>query len=136
MPRTRALLLDTHALLWWRSSSSLLPESTRTLIDAAAVRLLSPISLWEVAMLVKKGRVTLDRPTQQWANDLVAQGAVTLSPITPSVAVEAAELNDFHGDPADRIIFASALETRSYLVTKDRAMTEAAKRNASVSTLW
>ena len=129
------VLLDTHALLWWQEGSEQLGAGALTAIDAAARILISPISCWEVAMLVAKGRVALDRPVVRWVDDLVS-GTVAIAELTPRIATAAGSLVDFHGDPADRLIYATAAEGRLTLVTKDRRLAARAATEGDVQVVW
>ena len=84
-------------------------------------------------MLVAKHRLQLDRDTLSWVREALSDEIVTLLPISPSIGVAAGSLGpDFHGDPADRLIVATALETGSVLVTKDRKI----RSFSRVATLW
>ncbi len=83
--------------------------------DALAV---SAISFWEVAMLVNKGRLEMDFPPDVWRQELISRGLIEL-PINGQTGIAAANLQDFHGDPADRIIVATTISTGSSLVTAD-----------------
>ncbi len=134
MSSAEALLLDTHALLWWQAESGRLSTTARERIAAARQLLISPISCWEVAMLVDKGRARLDRPTAAWVRDLLAD--VDLAELTAGIAVAAAELSDFHGDPADRFLYATARAQGSALVTQDRALHAYAEADRAVSVVW
>jgi PIN domain nuclease of toxin-antitoxin system len=79
------------------------------------------MSIWELAMLVSKGRVTLQTPLLDWVREALRTPGLSLVPLTPEIAVESTRLpGNFHGDPADRIIVASARETGSTIVTRDR----------------
>lgn len=129
------LLLDTHALLWWQADSDLLSKKAKSAIDTAHEVLISPISLWEVAMLVAKERVALDRPAQVWSRDILA-GAVSLAPLTATAAVDAGTLNDFHGDPADRLIYSTARTERLDLVSKDQRVARYSARHGDVRVIW
>ena len=86
-------------------------------------------------MLVDKGRVRLDRPTAAWVRDLLA-GDVDLAELTPAIAVSAAVLVDFHGDPADRFLYATARALGSALVTQDQAMRAYTEADGAVSVVW
>ena len=101
MPTADPLLLDTHVLLWWQAGSDRLSPRARRLIDAAPRLFLSAISVCELATLVGQGRIALDRPTQIWVHDLLADGIVTIAELTPTIAVAAAQLDDFGGDHAE-----------------------------------
>ncbi len=120
-----SLLLDTHCWLWIQhgGENELSRESIRAIEDAArrGALLLSAMSIWELAMLVSKGRVTLQTPLLDWVREALRTPGLSLVPLTPEIAVESTRLpGNFHGDPADRIIVASARETASTIVTRDR----------------
>ena len=136
MPSAEPLLLDTHTLLWWQAGSDRLSPRARRLIDAAPRLFLSAISVWELAMLVDKGAVALDRPTQIWVHDLLADGIVTLAELTPAIAVAAAHLDEFTGDHADRIIYATAVQNQLALVSKDDRLAEYARANGDATIEW
>lgn len=87
----------------------------------------------EVATLAVRGRISLDRPTMEWMHDALADARIELLPLTPAVAVKAADLpEDFPGDPADRIIAATAILESAVLVTKDDRI----HKSAVVRTVW
>lgn len=132
----RRVVLDTHALLWWHAKSDRLSAKALRAINEASVVLVSPISFWEIAMLVQKGRVALDRPTDIWVSDFQSTDRVETLELTPAIAVAAAELLDLQGDPADRILVATANAHGVPLVTKDEKIHDHAKLTASVTALW
>ncbi|MDQ3989416.1 MAG: type II toxin-antitoxin system VapC family toxin [Actinomycetota bacterium] len=136
MPSAEPILLDTHAVLWWQAESDRLPTSARERIATAGTVLVSSISCWEIAMLVGKQRVRLDRPTAAWVCDLLATDGVDLAALTPRIAVTAAELHGFHGDPADRFLYATAQELNVPLLSKDRRLRDYAEPDRTVSVLW
>ncbi len=116
------ILCDTHALLWFITADRRLGRlSNRMMWQASLNRDLafSAISIWEVSMLLQKGRldVTLNVNANQWRQDLIARG-LTEIPVDGAIAARAGELPDMHGDPADRIIVATALDGHR-LVTSD-----------------
>jgi len=81
------------------------------------------ISCWEIAVLVEKGRINLDRNPLDWIEQSLSQSGITLFPLTPAVAVRAAQLGPaFPGDPGDRLIAATALVQSAQLVTKDERL--------------
>ncbi len=131
-----SLLLDTHVLLWWQAGSDLLSARARRSIDAAPRLYVSPISLTEVATMVSQGTVALDRPTQMWAHDLLADGIVSTAELTPTIAVAAAQLDEFSGNIADRIIYATAVHHQLALMTKDPILTEYARTNGDATIEW
>lgn len=138
MPTTESdsLLLDTHALLWWQADSDLLSTRARRLIDNAPRLFLSAISLWEVATMVGEGTIALDRPTQMWVHDLLTDGIIAIAELTPPISVAAAQLEEFNGDVADRIIYATAVHHQLALVTKDPVLTEYARANGDATIEW
>lgn len=136
MPSAEAVLLDTHAILWWQAESDRLSTGTRERIAAAGTVLVSPVSCWEIAMLVGKERVRLDRPTAAWVRDLLATDGIDLAPLTPGIAVAAAELPGFHGDPADRFLYATARVLGVPLLTKDRRLGDYAATDRTVTVAW
>jgi PIN domain nuclease of toxin-antitoxin system len=114
------ILLDTHALLWWQARSERRSAAAERAIARADVILISPVSCWEVATLLRLGRIALDRDVFIWARDLFAADGVEPAPLTAQVAVAAATLGpEFHGDPADRFLYATSLEHSVPLVTED-----------------
>jgi PIN domain nuclease of toxin-antitoxin system len=123
------ILLDTHAALW--TVEGKLGTRTARLVDAAVQAgelLLSPISAWEVGMLVSRGRLRISRPVQDYVGDLFAQAGVVVATITTAIALDAATLpQSLSGDPADRILIATALAYGAQLVTRDRAILEFAR---------
>lgn len=124
-----ALLLDTHVWIWTvEGRTSRLSTDVLERIDAAAAAgklHVHPISVWEVGTLVRKGRLTLAGPTDEWVADALDLPGVTLIPMTPEAALSAAELPDtFPDDPADRILAASAYRLGATLVTCDGRILE------------
>lgn len=130
------LLIDTHVVLWWRAGSDRLSPRARRSIESADRVGISPISALEIGMLVEKGRVQLDRPVIHWIDDLFREQQVGTAELSPLVAAQAASLSEFHGDPADRIIYATALLSGSHLVTKDARIRTYAAATGAVSTIW
>ena len=95
-------------------------------IDQAASRsqlLVPAISVWEIALLVEKGRLALSQDLDQWVERVFALPGVGLAPLEPAIALEGARLpGGFHGDPADRLIAATARHHDAELMTVDRAI--------------
>jgi PIN domain nuclease of toxin-antitoxin system len=117
-------VLDTHAWVAWMIGSSDLTTTTRDALDMLAPQArpyLSAISLWEVAMLVDLGRLTLSMPLVEWLSLAAHPRTVKVVPITAAIAAATAALpSTFHRDPADRIIVATCLELDAPLLTHDR----------------
>lgn len=120
------LVLDTHAWVWFLAGDLRLRPAAREAIASAgdASRALVPaIAVWEVSMLEAKGRLVLDSNCAQWVEAAFAHPGLELAPLTPEVAVASNRLpGSFHGDPADRMIVATARMLDGTLVTRDRVM--------------
>jgi PIN domain nuclease of toxin-antitoxin system len=134
MPTYRAgqkLVLDTHVWVWLLEGTTSLKPAIRRRIEASAREgglLVSAISVWEVAMLEAKGRLTFDQDCNAWVTDALSAPGISLVPLAPEIAVASTRLPaDFHGDPADRIIVATARAHGHTLVTADGAILSYAK---------
>ncbi len=118
------LLLDTNALLWLSAGSERLGPIARasieTAIDQATVRF-SAISIWEVAMLVRKHRCTLGQSVTAWRSDLLDVGLAE-APLDGLIAALAGSYSAIHEDPADRFIVATAFRSGATLVTSDQRL--------------
>lgn len=117
---------------------ALRPGVSRVIADAAEREelLLSPITAWEIGMLANRGRIRLDEPAHTYVRDLFVQRGLVVAPITPAIAVAAGELpRTFHGDPADRILIATAAAYGAQLVTRDKAIHEYAKGSKAIRCL-
>ena len=115
------ILLDTHVLLWTSYGDGRLGPRARRLLEAewsAENVAVSAVSFWEVAMLIQKGRLALEVAPEEWRRRQLAAGLVEI-PVDGDIAVRAGLLADLHGDPADRIIVATALADHQ-LMTVDR----------------
>lgn len=117
-------LLDTHAWIWWVDRDRRLGRSMIDALDGLPFDrrpFLSDISLWEVAMLVERGRLSFTIPLAEWLEAAAHPRSVRIVPISPSIATEIADLPaSFHRDPADRVIVATCRILGAALVTKDR----------------
>ena len=114
------IVLDTATWIWRASDPERLSAHARRVIDEADRALVSAISVWEVAMLVSKQRIRLDRPVELWVDIALALPGIQLAPLEPAIAVRSAKLpGEIHPDPADRIIVATALEYAVPIVTPD-----------------
>ena len=119
------MLLDTHVVLWHERGDRRLGAKVRRTIAgvlqerAAAV---SSISFWEIGMRIQKGRLEFLLDLDAWRRELLDQGLVEI-PVDGAIAARAGLLADMHGDPADRLIVATALQGHQ-LVTADRRILE------------
>lgn len=120
------VLLDTHVWIWWLLGSERLSPRERRFLDqlaAAGGAHLSAMSLWEAQMLHSKGRLSLDRPFAAWLRQATAPGVVVVLSLDVDVVVALDHLpQSFHGDPADRLIVATALIHGLPLATQDSAI--------------
>lgn len=130
------VVVDTHVLLWWLGEPSRLSKRARDAMDRVGQVSVSSVSIWEAGMLAAKGRIQLDRPIAQWTYDVVASSQITDAPVRAPIAAQAATLDDFHGDPADRLIVATALALDATLVTKDRRIRNWARAGGRLHTTW
>jgi PIN domain nuclease of toxin-antitoxin system len=101
-------------------------------LAAAGSTHLSAMSLWEAQMLHAKGRLALDRPFQNWLREASSPAVVEILPLDVEVVIALHQLPEgFHGDPADRLIVATASAHGLVLATHDQAI-----RDSGVITIW
>lgn len=114
-------VLDTHVWLWWIDDDPRLSPAAREAIEATDEVGISTISVWEVATLERLGRIRLLPDLRMWVRRALARRGATPVPLTPEIALAAgALLPPFPGDPADRLVYATAVVTDSQLVSGDR----------------
>lgn len=118
------ILLDTHTLVWWTSEKGRLPKMLDGEITKAYENYevcVSAISIWEVALLVKKETLLLKMPFQAWYNIFNQLTKLKSVPIDNKIALLSINLpGSFHKDPADRFIVATALSLGCPIATKDQ----------------
>lgn len=115
------VLLDTHVLQWWSAEPKRLSKAATKAIEGADELALAAISWFELAWLASHGRIELSTPIRAWLSGL--DPLVRTAGITVSIAETAVSLPEsFPGDPADRLIFATAVQHGWPLVTKDERM--------------
>lgn len=128
-------VLDTHAWFWGLTNPDQLPAKIRGVLENPrnAPFGLAAISLWELAKLVEKGRITLTIPLSEWINRALDPALMEILPLTPQVAVDSTTLpGNFHSDPADELIIATTRLHDATLITADRKI----HGYTSVKTLW
>ncbi len=130
------IVLDTHAWLWWVSEPERLSVAAREAIGGAAETAtvhVSSISTWEVALLVKRGRLVLSMDPQDWVRKAETVPSLRFVPVDNAIALRSVHLPPpFHDDPADRLIVATALHLDATLLTRD----EKIRRYPGVRSLW
>lgn len=118
------ILLDTHALIWWISDIDKIPAKARQAIQNEVKKGqlgISSISLWEICMLVKKGRLKLSMNLDSWLQKVESLPILTFIPVDNYIAKTSVSIDsDALKDPADRIIVATALQSGLTLITGDQ----------------
>jgi PIN domain nuclease of toxin-antitoxin system len=127
------LLLDTHVIHWWSAEPRRLSQPAVDALTSADELAVAAISWFELAWLATHERIVVSIPVRSWLAELA--GRVRTVGITASIADTAVSLPPtFPGDPADRLIFATAIERGWRLVTKDRGLRR--HRHPRPITLW
>ncbi|MCI0447573.1 type II toxin-antitoxin system VapC family toxin [bacterium] len=123
MEISEVVLLDTHAFVWWISSPQKLSKRARQRVDTAANQsaiYVSSISIWEIVLLVSRGRLEFSVDVEDWINLCESLPILNFVPVDNHVAIKANRLpKPFHPDPADRMILATALILNATLITGD-----------------
>lgn len=116
------IVLDTHALVWWVNGKPALSARARRALRGATLAA-SAISALEIATAVRRGRLELGLPLEQWFADLALLPELKLEPVTAEIARVAGSFDEsVPGDPADRIIAATAIALGAKLVTADKRL--------------
>lgn len=124
------LLLDTHVLLWYITQAKKLKPQFLTIVNQSSEGniLISPMSIWEISMLVERKKIELEIDVAEWSERVFSHPAVSLAAFTPEIAIFSNRLpNGMHGDPVDRILVATAHNYHSVLVTCDEKLLEYGK---------
>jgi PIN domain nuclease of toxin-antitoxin system len=130
------ILLDTHSWIWWLDQPSLLSPSVERLLGKASEKnpvLVSSISVWELYVLVKKGRLVMNTDPAHWVHQCELSPKIRFVPVDNEIARISVQLPpEVHEDPADRMIIASAISVGATLVTKDQKI----RSSQVVRTMW
>jgi len=119
------ILLDTHAWIFMVDDPKRLGRGAGRAIGKADRLGVSAISMWELAMLVEKERLSLNRDLSEWIRDALGYPRIELLPLSPAVVATAHQMRGvLDGDPGDRIIVATAMVEGVKLVTKDGRITD------------
>lgn len=116
---TAGLLLDTHIWFWLVETPARLKPRLRRRLDQAEHLWVSPVSAWELALLVERGRVRLDRPVAAWVDEALRRSDLRDAPFDRQVALRSRDIGLDHDDPADRFLAATAAVHDLTLVTAD-----------------
>jgi PIN domain nuclease of toxin-antitoxin system len=119
----KAAVWDTHAWVWAAAGDT----KAGALKDFQGIAYLSAISVWEVSMLVAKGRLELRPDVRGWIKKNL-HPPIHLEAIDPETAILSTELSDLHGDPADRLIVATAIVSGLPLISADDPIVQWAKK--------
>ncbi len=115
------ILLDTHVFLWHTRAKGQLGNSAYNLIEEATIDrqlFVSAITFWEIAMLIRKGKTSIPDSVALLRSRALARGLQEI-PVDGQIGIRSVLLDEFHNDPADRIIIATALGGFK-LLTADR----------------
>lgn len=126
------ILLDTHVWVWIMNGDHCISTSFKNVLERLSFEqeniILSPISFWEIGMLVEKERVYLDMDVLDWVEKSLEFPGIRISPLTPSIAIQSSRLpGNAHLDPADRILVATAHSENAVLITCDEKLLEYGK---------
>lgn len=123
--KARPILLDTCAVIWLQNGAAFRPDAEEALQEAQTVGtqvLVSPITAWEIGLLVSKGRLVLSLPPLNWFEQVLDLG-VDLAPMTPDILIASSQLpGPPLRDPADRIVAATSRAMGYRLMTRDRPL--------------
>jgi PIN domain nuclease of toxin-antitoxin system len=129
---SKQLLLDTHVWVRYINGESPLKQKAIEAIDLArrtGDAFVSVISVWEIALLVRKGRLDLPFGVEQWVQRSLQLPGIQLLPFTPRIAIESVQLPDsLNKDPSDRILVATARIQALTLLTRDKDVVRFAKQ--------
>ena len=130
------ILLDTHTWVWWLAAPERLSRAATRAITSALGRAqvgISCFSVWELAMLVERGRLRLSLELREWVAGAEQIQGLRFYPVTNAIALESVRLpGAFHADPADRIIVATARLLGASLVSGDDKI----RQYPHVKALW
>ncbi len=115
------LLLDTHVAHWWSAEPGKVSKTAAVALSEADELAVAAISWFELAWLARHERILVTVPIRSWLERLSAD--LRTVGVSPAIADTAVSLpSSFPGDPADRLIYATAIEHGWRLVTKDRRL--------------
>jgi PIN domain nuclease of toxin-antitoxin system len=125
------LVLDTHVLVHDALSPGLLSTRAKRMLESMPLAC-SDISLWEIGMLIAKGRITVAVETEQFLDDVIQARSLRVLPITARIAALSQSRDFLQADPADRIIAATAIAHGAKLLSADDLL----RRLPSLDVIW
>jgi PIN domain nuclease of toxin-antitoxin system len=131
-------LLDTHALIWWMEGTKLSCDVVETLNSASKDTLLlwAPVSFWEMGILDAKQTYTFLPSFEIWSQRAIAQSGALACDLSAKAAILSSRLpSNFHKDPADRLLVASAIDAGATFVTRDTKILGWAERTGAMKVL-
>jgi len=130
------IVLDTHALVWWVTGDPMLSRRAKSVIARelqGGEIVVSSITAWEIAMLASREKLVLTMEVGAWLTTIREIEAVRFVPVDVEIATSSVMLpGEFHNDPADRMIVATARKLAVPLVTKDTRI----RNYPHVKTVW
>jgi len=131
------IVIDTHVLLWWvsgdKSLSATAAKAIKDTLDNGGEVIVSAISAWEISMLIEKGRLILSMDVGSWLDEVTQIDGVRFAPVDNEISIKSTVLpGEFHTDPADRMIVATARKLAVSLVTADDKI----RNYEHVKTVW
>ena len=127
------VVLDSHVVHWWSAEPDRISVAAAQAIGNADELAVADITWFELAWLAHHQRIVVTIPIASWLGQLATH--VRTIPVTPAIASTAANLpSSFPGDPADRLIYATAIENGWQLVTKDAPLRK--HRHPQPVTVW
>lgn len=125
------MMIDTHILIWMNIEPQKISPAAHAMLRTAEHVYLSSISIWETALLAKRGRLNISIPCETWLNGICRSPKIRIQEITPDIALKSVDLA-MHKDPADRLIVATALCRNLPLITADSKIRD----SGLVQTVW
>lgn len=130
------IVIDTHVLLWWLSQPERLSAAARELLDQTSPdrpAVVSAISVLEIVTAVRRERLRLNMPVDQWLADVRRLPELTVQPVSADITEQAGRYgDDMHGDPADRLIAATAQVLGLRLISADEKL----RAHPQVRAIW